>query len=663
MLWTCSRAALGLGAAVLVAGCGARAAELLPSDAASVLANHTIDAPDPSRTGPFEVGYLTYGSGEDRNREAFRDSVVIRTESVDASKFVSLGSSARERNRFWGFPPSRVPLNARVWYPEGEGPFPLVLVVHGNHNMRDYSDPGYDYLGELLASRGFILASVDMNFINGGIRGENDARGWLLLKHLEAWRAFNEDEGTPFHGRVDMSRIALMGHSRGGEAVAHAAAFNRLERYPDDGNVTFDFDFDIRSVVAIAPVDGQYAPADRLQPVENVNYMVFHGSHDGDVSGFMGIRQYQRVRFTDGQPWLKALVYVYRANHGQWNTVWGSHDRGPRSGRSLDLDALMPAEEQRQFARVYITAFLEATLKGKRDYLPLFRDHRVAGDWLPPTMYVTRVRDHTFRPLATFEEDVDLTGSEVAGLRLQGDSLSTWREGRLQLRTANSPTEGSSQYNHAVWLGWNNRIAGEDTTDTGPPASYTLTLPDGLAADWRLDDASVLQFELMPTGTVPRPRAAPKTDADSTAADEPAAAPPARAERNEEADKPPVDLSIEVEDARGVRASVPLSRYGPLRRPLPIAILRRADLERERYGSLHELVFQTFTIPLADLVAVEPRLDLGRLAAVRFRFDCAFAGEVIVDDIGFARPDPAFLRAPVPVADAQGAGGTERGRR
>ena len=51
-----------------------------------------------------------------------------------------------------------LPLNARVWHPAGDGPFPLVLVVHGNHRMEDFSDPGYAYLGETLASRGFIVA-------------------------------------------------------------------------------------------------------------------------------------------------------------------------------------------------------------------------------------------------------------------------------------------------------------------------------------------------------------------------------------------------------------------------------------------------------------------------------------------------------------------------
>ena len=208
---------------------------------------------------------------------------------------------------------------------------------------------------------------------------------------------------------VDMENIGIMGHSRGGEAVGHAAAFNHLTHYPDDATLTWDFGFDIKAVVAIAPVDGQYRPTSRLAPVENVNYLVFHGTHDGDVSSFSGLRTYKRVEFTDGEPHFKASVYVHRANHGQWNTVWGPHDRGARSGRSLDLRGLLEGEEQRQFALVYVTAFLEASLKGRDDYLPLFRDHRVVGGWLPKTMYITQFQESSFRPLATFEEDIDVT--------------------------------------------------------------------------------------------------------------------------------------------------------------------------------------------------------------------------------------------------------------
>ena len=234
--------------ALVVVGAAAcsPALKLTPSDADVVLSRQALEAPDPGRQGEYDVLTLYYGSGTDKNRPEYRDSVTITTPTVDVSKMVDLGSSAEERNSYWGFTPEEMPLNARVWYPRGDGPFPLVLVVHGNHNMRDFSDPGYDYFGELLASRGYILASVDENFINGGIRGENDARGWFLLRHVQLFEEFNEEAGNPFEGKVDMGNIVLMGHSRGGEAVANAAAFNRLTHYPDDASLAFDFGYDIK---------------------------------------------------------------------------------------------------------------------------------------------------------------------------------------------------------------------------------------------------------------------------------------------------------------------------------------------------------------------------------------------------------------------------------
>ena len=116
-----------------------------------------------------------------------------------------------------------------------------------------------------------------------------------------------------------------------------------------------------------------------FMPLENVNYLVIHGSHDGDVSSFDGLRQFQRIKFTDGNPWFKSAWYVYRANHGQWNSVWQNKDNGPRSARNLDLRGLIPLEDQMQFGRVVITAFLQSTLKDRKEYLPMFRDHRAAG--------------------------------------------------------------------------------------------------------------------------------------------------------------------------------------------------------------------------------------------------------------------------------------------
>ncbi|NJD11829.1 MAG: hypothetical protein FIB01_15775, partial [Gemmatimonadetes bacterium] len=415
-----------LAFAALALGACAAPLKLAKDDSDVVLAHHTLQAPDPALPGPYAVGFLYYGSGTDKRRSQYRDSVTLKTKPVDAGKLVDLGQTAKARQRYWGFTPKEMPLNGRVWYPVGAGPFPLVLIVHGNHDMKDFSDPGYEYLGRLLASRGYIFASIDENFINGNIRNENDARAWFLLQHVAQFAQFDTTAENPFRGKVDLQHVALIGHSRGGEAVGHAAAFNRLAHYPDDAKVKFEFGYGIRAIIAIAPVDGQYRPQDRLVPVRDVSYLVFHGSHDGDVSSFMGLRQYQRLRYTSPDSGFKAAVYVYRANHGQWNSVWGAHDNGPRSARLLDLRGLLPAADQRKFAAVYISAFLDATLKGDARYLPLFRDHRTAAEWLPKTMYITRLQHASFHPIATFEEDVDVAAGEP-GVRIRGDSLAVWK--------------------------------------------------------------------------------------------------------------------------------------------------------------------------------------------------------------------------------------------
>jgi dienelactone hydrolase len=641
------RSPRGLVAVVLVSAC-APALELTPSDAGTVLVHHALEAPDPGRPGPFRVLTLYYGSGTDKNRPEYRDSVTLRTDPVDASKLVDLGRSARERNEYWGFTPKEMPLNARVWYPEGEGPFPLVLVVHGNHDMKDFSDPGYDYLGELLASRGYILASVDENFLNGGIREENDARGWFLLKHVELFEGFHGHEGNPFRGKVDLGAIALIGHSRGGEAVANAVAFNRLRRYPDDASLELDFDFDIKGVVSIAPVDGQYLPTGRKVVMEDVSYLTFHGSHDGDVTSFHGLRLYDRLRLgASDELRFKSAIYVYRANHGQWNTVWQNKDGGPRSGRFLDLRGLIPQADQRRFAEIYVSAFLEVVLKGDKRYLPMFRDHRVIGRWLPSTMYITRFETNTFRGLATFEEDIDVTSGTAPGVRLQGDSLATWRERTLPLRSSNRSNTSASQENQAAWLGWNNRIAGGDSTRLGPPGRFTVILPEGLGERWALGEGTTLDFLLGATHTVPSPRADP-----AEATREGTEEPPGRrrsggSEPDPDQDLPPIDLTIQLEDRRGRVASLPLSRYGPVRRPLETWILRRRDLEEGRFEEHWEQILQTYSIPLGDFTGVEPELALTDLRAVRLLFDRTAAGEVVVDQIGFSDLDPAFLSARV----------------
>jgi dienelactone hydrolase len=601
------------------------------------VANHTapLDAPNPALPGAYEVGTLFYGSGEDRHRPEYGEKADLKTDSVDASPFVTnlSGFKAWARKKYWGFGPNRFPLNARVWFPKGEGPFPLVLIVHGNHKMEEFSDPGYAYLGELLAGRGYIVASVDENFLNGSWAGdigcENDARGWLLLKHLELWRAWNGKSDGPFANKVDLANIALIGHSRGGEAILHAAAFNTLSHWPDDAKVRFDFHFSIRTLVALAPIDGQYEPAGRPVPVENVNYLVLQGSHDSDLDFFAGARSYRRVRFTDDEYWMKAALYIHRANHGQFNTVWGPYDMGPPLNRLLDLGPLLDPEEQRTVAKVYISAFLDATLCGRAEYIPMFRNHRRAASWLPDTVYFSRFEESGFRVLADFDESIDVTKASAPGASLRGEGLSVWRQQEMKGR-------GDWPFrDYAVVLGWNTPCQG------GPPENapyFAIALPETSPPDWRLDRDSVLSFCLADTddsceplfiGSFGRP--------DSPGMEDPNGPP----EQNG------IDLTIELVASDGCAARLPLSHAAALQPALHVTFTKWAYWERTRDKSAVEPVLQTYEIPLADFVQINPDFDPVELREIRFRFDRLASRVLLLDHVGFASPpDPALPSVP-----------------
>jgi dienelactone hydrolase len=453
----------------------------VPNAASLAAANAKIPKimlPNPSEPGAYKVKTLTYGCGKDRHRPEFGKNATLTSASVDGSKLVEgwKGAVGWARTRYWGFDTKQLPLQARVWYPDGGGPFPLVLIVHGNHMGEDFSDPGYDYLGELLASRGFILASVDENFINSsvvdllgfpkiGLKEENDARGWLLLEHLRQWKKWNDAPGNPFHHKVDMNNIGLMGHSRGGEAVAVAAVFNRLPFYPDNAGVRFDFNFNVRAVVAIAPVDGQYKPANTSTKPENVNYLVLQGSHDADMRSYHGARVYERVKFTDGQYWFKSGLWIYGANHGQFNRVWGQRDSWGLGFPFLNVRQLIPGAEQQQIAKTYISAFLEAALHGKKGYIPLFRDHRAApARWLPGRIYLHQFADSASQVVCGYEEDINLASTTIPGGSVETANLTDWKERELSLMWGTLDTRG-------VYIGWNKKGA-------EGPASYTIRLPE-----------------------------------------------------------------------------------------------------------------------------------------------------------------------------------------
>jgi hypothetical protein len=555
---------------------------------------------DPGAPGPYAVSTFSYGSGTDRRPE-YGAEVLLHTPTVDGSRAIDpLGGFADEARRLlWGFGTDALPLNARVWMPDGDGPFPLVLVVHGNHAMGTPSEAGYAYLGEHLASRGFITASVDENFLNGSWAGdwegaEQDVRAWLLLHHLDQWRTWNADPSSPVAGKVDLDRVALVGHSRGGEAASIAASWAglkgvnpTLQPWPDDLRV--------RAVVAIAPSDGQFGPVVRL---EGVDLLELTGGHDADARGWSGIRQYNRTTVAEGG--FKAAMYATRANHGQFNTEWGSGDHGRWSGALLNLAPLPSAAEQEDVAKTSISAFLEASLHGETGYRAFFRRPMAGREWLPDDVYLVRSDDGSGTDLVT----MTMGGQPAQGLEIVREGIAGPRVMVLPLRALQDTQEGTG-----ATLSWAEGAGDARWGVRGLAGTPAGTTAVGDGAELRLDLATA-------TGS--------------------------SAEPNEAAP----DLSIEAVTTDGVRVALPLRTWGTLPPPLP-AILVKNDIAAmlAAIGGLDlslrtpaEQVVRSYAIPLAAFAAADPEFDPARLDGVALRIPRTGPGSVTVTGLRLAPP-------------------------
>lgn len=590
-----------------------------------------LNLPNPGQPGPYNVETFFYGSGTDQHRSQYASGVAFKTLPVDASKLLPEwgGFYGSMLEWTWGFGSSALPVNAQVWYPaqavqaenaslnkesqtanrvklaEQPGPFPLVLLVHGNHAMLDDSTGGYAYLGQLLASRGYIAVSVDENFLNGWAFGdfnhkETPVRAWLLLHHLQNWQSWNDDPANPFYHKVDLTNIGLVGHSRGGEAVALAAGFAGWGKYLDISNEEYQaLKFPIKAVVSIAPAD-TYRIFSQGVTLQDTNYLLLQGSHDSDVDTNMGIRQYKDVKFTGTQPNFKAAVYIYRANHSRFNTAWGEADSPLPFGLLLNQQPLLSDARQQQIARVYIGSFMESSLHGEQGYEAFLKNHYTGRDWLPDDLYLTRFATSNFNEVANFEnytkDQTGPAGSKSEGGTIQAENFKSWEETNLTFRD----TKQSSQSNRAVFLSWQN------PTPLSPEKTprYTLNLPTIFKSGGQpVGSNTQLVFELGQAGE----------------------------------NLQPVDFTIELVDASGNTASLPLSAtaYGPVQPSLLTRFTKAPWLAGFASGGPVEQVLQTYEVPLSLFAGSNSRFNPAQLAAIRFNFDRTASGFIMFDNIGF----------------------------
>jgi len=403
---------------------------------------------NPALSGPYAIKSWVYQPAGDSTFQAGAGTLEITVPNGRTLNLSPLVDFTAFRTRYWRFDASAIPLRGLLWTPVGtpKPGAPIFLISAGNHQMTLQSAPGYQYLCQHLASHGYACASFDADFMNSLLIGSMQydqliehgtgfellARGLLYLEHASLLADWNLDPQNPLYGMLDPMRVVFAGHSRSGESACDAAwALRDLAPDPIADYPTYDIasvrtKISLQGVVAFAPTDHAYMPGGVPLQLRNINYLTIKGTHDIDQSNtFSALRQLNAIHYsspssssssssspssntTMQQPvMIKTAILVYRANHGQWNTVWGNADLGPASAWLLNRGVLLPSDQQQTIAKALLVMFLSVTWPPppRSPYLSMMRDIRIATPWLPSTNYVQQFSDSHTLLLADFNSN------------------------------------------------------------------------------------------------------------------------------------------------------------------------------------------------------------------------------------------------------------------
>lgn len=277
-----------------------------------------------------------------------------------------------------------VPLTGAIAVPPGNGPFPLVVLLHGRHpgchfaapapsqwpcNQREIRyDLGLNYLAAELAAAGYLTLLPNLNGAYADAFGANEAnrnalahqRGvQIVAAHLHRLAAANRGEPSDFPvnlaGKVRTDQQAFIGHSLGGSLAVYLVHTLGVES--------------VDGLLLLAPtpsLSASAAPAAYRLP--DVPVGILAGSCDRDVYDLSSLYYFEAAQADQLRTQPAGAALIFGANHNFFNAAVEADDyrqqpdNAPQCGQASSLR--LSRRDQERFTAAYTRAFLSAVFDG-----------------------------------------------------------------------------------------------------------------------------------------------------------------------------------------------------------------------------------------------------------------------------------------------------------
>ena len=196
------------------------------------------------------------------------------------------------------YPSDALTIYGRMSIPEGDGPYPVIIAIHGYNPSNAYANPNYS-IAEFdgLVREGYIVIHPNMRNYPPSDMGDDLYRVGMSIDVLNLIEIIKSQAGQPgLLEKADASQLGLWAHSMGGEislrVLTISSDIDAALLYAPLGGDTLKNSQILYRLTPIAPFDEEInTPQYLLTGIAPMYYFtnisaairLFHGSDDGIV--------------------------------------------------------------------------------------------------------------------------------------------------------------------------------------------------------------------------------------------------------------------------------------------------------------------------------------------------------------------------------------------